>query len=105
MGLAASIPRSRQVYSFREFVIETMDEDAALMQANKKRLQSMHRKAKSQGGQVHVSYKDAKTGKSATGRYGGMQQMGGRSYAKVHHKDRMTALPLHQVGDVKHVRD
>lgn len=85
---------------FSNFLVE---EDT--IAANKKRLQTMHKQAKSKGGQVHVTYTDQKTGEKKTGRYGGMMNMGGRSYAKIHHKDHMTTLPLHHPHDVKHVNE
>ena len=40
-----------------------------------------------------VSYKQ-NDGSKKTGRYGGMMNRGGRSYAKVHHDDHMAMVPL-----------
>ena len=40
-----------------------------------------------------VSYKST-DGSKKTGRYGGLMNRGGRSYAKVHHDDHMAAVPL-----------
>ena len=40
-----------------------------------------------------VSYKH-NDGSKKTGRYGGMMNRGGRSYAKVHHDDHMAMVPL-----------
>lgn len=40
-----------------------------------------------------VSYK-SNDGSKKTGRYGGLMNRGGRSYAKVHHDDHMAAVPL-----------
>lgn len=40
-----------------------------------------------------VSYKH-NDGSKKTGRYGGMMNRGGRSFAKVHHDDHMAMVPL-----------
>ena len=45
----------------------------------------------------HVEYDDH-TGKRLTGKYGGLMNRGGRSYAKVHHKTHMAMVPIHKVA-------
>ena len=44
----------------------------------------------------NVSYRDNEGG-TKTGRYGGLMNRGGRSYAKVHRDDGMSMVPLPQV--------
>lgn len=86
-------------------VREQMDVDKKHAE-NKKKFQSLHRKAKSKGGQVHVDYTDEK-GKKQTGRYNGMMRMGAHSYAKIephHGRGPMTALPIHQADNIRHVQ-
>ena len=52
-----------------------------------------HLKKVGQGGEVHYTHQ----GKKKTGKYGGMMNRGGRSYAKVHHDDHMAMVPLPQI--------
>ena len=49
-----------------------------------------HLKKVCRNGSVSYSH----DGKKKTGRYGGLMNRGGRSYAKVHHDDHMAAVPL-----------
>lgn len=74
---------------------------------NKKSLQSLHRKAKSKGGQVHVDHTDEK-GKKQSGRFNGMMRMGAHTYAKVEPHDgkrgATTLLPIHQAQNIRHVK-
>jgi len=74
---------------------------------NKKSLQSLHRKAKSRGGQVHVDHTDEK-GKKQSGRFNGMMRMGAHTYAKVEPHDgkkgATTLLPIHQAQNIRHVK-
>ena len=69
---------------------------------NKKTLQSLHRKTKTKGGHVAVTHTNQK-GKSVTGKFGGMMRMGAHTYAKVHHKNNMTLLPLHEPTKIQHI--
>ena len=48
-----------------------------------------------------VSYTDNDGKTKKTGRYGGLMNRGGRSYAKVHHDDHMAMVPLPQVHHKK----
>jgi len=53
-----------------------------------------HLRKVGKNGEVSYSH----DGKTKTGRYGGMMNRGGRSYAKVHHDDHMAMVPLHKVA-------
>lgn len=44
-----------------------------------------------------VSYTHYKTGKKMTGRYGGLKNMGGNSYAMVHHDRSSMRVPVHHI--------
>jgi len=70
---------------------------------NKKKIQSLHRKTKTQGGHVAISHTNEK-GKTVTGKFGGMMRMGPHTYAKVHHKSNMTLLPIHTATKIQHVK-
>ena len=48
-----------------------------------------------------VSFTHAQTGQKVTGTYGGLRNMGGRSYAHVQHKDGATRVPVTQIHQVK----
>jgi len=63
----------------------------------KKRLRSDAAKHKKAGTTHQVSFTD--NGKKVTGRYGGLMNRGGYSYAKVHADKRLHAVPL---PDVQH---
>ena len=45
----------------------------------------------------HLSYTDNDGKTKKTGRYGGLMNRGGRSYAKVHHDTHMAMVPLNRV--------
>ena len=90
---------------FSEFKIQEQGEFERKQESNKKELQKLFRKAKSSGGQVHVTYKDTK-GRTQKGYYNGMMRMGAHTYAKIEpHKQPgpMTALPIHQATNIRHV--
>ena len=53
-----------------------------------------HLKKVGKGGEVEYSHNDGKTKK---GRYGGLMNRGGRSYAKVHHDTHMAMVPMTNV--------
>ena len=111
MDLAASIRKieRKQMKSFKDFS-EDVTEDVndgyhKLYNDNKKKLQSLHKKAKRTGGQVHVDFEDHK-GRKQSGFYNGMMRMGAHTYAKIEpHKQPgpMTALPIHQATNIRHV--
>ena len=83
---------------------ESVNEDVDKAHAdNKKTLQSLHRKTKSQGGNVMVTHPNEK-GKSVTGKFGGMMRMGAHTYAKVHHPKHMMLVPLHEPTKIQHVK-
>jgi len=63
----------------------------------KKRLRRDAAKHKKAGTTHHVSFTD--NGKKVTGQYGGMMNRGGYSYAKIHTKKGLHAVPL---PDVQH---
>lgn len=110
MDLAASIRKieRKQMKSFKDFneVINEAegDEFHKIYNDNKKKLQSLHKKAKRTGGQVHVDFEDHK-GRKKTGYYNGMMRMGAHTYAKIepHKPGAMTALPIHQATNIRHV--
>ena len=52
-----------------------------------------HLKKVGKGGEVEYSHQ----GKTHKGRYGGLMNRGGRSYAKVHHDTHMAMVPMPQV--------
>ena len=52
-----------------------------------------HLRKVGKGSQVSYSHQ----GGTKTGKYGGLMNRGGRSYAKVHHDDGMSMVPLPQV--------
>ena len=89
---------------FSEFKIQEQGEFEKKQESNKKELQKLFRKVKSSGGQVHVTYKDTK-GRTQKGYYNGMMRMGAHTYAKIepHKPGAMTALPIHQATNIRHV--
>jgi len=65
--------------------------ESAAMNAAKVKLKKMKKGAS-------VSYTHQQSGEKKTGEYGGLRNMGGRSYAMVHHgKEGSTAVPVHQI--------
>jgi hypothetical protein len=97
--------KENKMKSFKNF--QEQDAQAAVDKKyddNKKLLQKLHRKAKSKGGQVHVDFKDEK-GRKKSGYYNGMMRMGAHTYAKIepHKPGAMTALPIHQADNIRHV--
>jgi hypothetical protein len=48
-----------------------------------------------------VSFKDARTGKTITGKFHGWKQMGGRKFAHVEHEAGATYVPTHQLETEK----
>lgn len=60
-------------------------------------------KAKRKGGDVTITFTDAKTGKSAKGKFKGMMNRGGRSFVKVEMGGSigMMMVPLPDVESVK----
>jgi len=92
---------------FSEFKIQEQGEFERKQESNKKELQKLFRKAKSSGGQVHVTYKDTK-GKTQKGYYNGMMRMGAFTYAKIEPlsgQGAMTALPIFQADKIEYVKD
>ena len=70
-----------------------------------------HLKKIGKGGQVsytdHSSPKPKGKKPTKTGTYGGMMRMGAHSYAKIephHGRGPMTALPIHQADNIRHVQ-
>ena len=53
-----------------------------------------HLRKVGKNGTVHYTH----DGKNKTGRYGGLMNRGGRSYAKVHHDKHMAMVPLPQIN-------
>ena len=101
--LTVSMKESR-MKGFKNFNEAEGDEFHKIYNDNKKKLQSLHRKAKKQGGQVHVDFTDHK-GRKQSGYYNGMMRMGAHTYAKIepHKPGAMTALPIHQANNIRHV--
>lgn len=63
----------------------------------KRRLRADAARHKKAGTTHHVSFTDSRTKKKVTGRYGGLMNRGGYSYAKVHTDTHLHTVPLPHV--------